>query len=97
MNLIRRLLYAPGVAAGLCSTCVWGTVRKGFDACDAETFCRLVGPNARVRYAVWECTGYSDRRVGPAAAETRRIGFVTEIRLADENEVRGKAKEKPRK
>jgi hypothetical protein len=77
-------------SSGLCSTCAWGTVRKGFGANEAETFCRLVGPNARVRYAVRECTGYSDRRAAPATAETRRIGFVTEIQLMDENEVRSK-------
>lgn len=29
MNLIQRMIYAPGAASGLCSTCVWGTVRKG--------------------------------------------------------------------
>lgn len=29
MNLIQRMIYAPGAALGLCSTCVWGTVRKG--------------------------------------------------------------------
>lgn len=59
---------------------------QGFAANEAETFCRLVGPS----YAVRECTGYSDRRAASATAETRRIGFVTEIQLMDENEVRSK-------
>ena len=90
MNIIRRLVYAPGAAVGLCSTCSWGTVRKGFIGGEAETFCRLVGPNSRVRYAVRECTGYADRRLEPPSAEARRIGFVTEIRLAEENEAREK-------
>jgi hypothetical protein len=94
MNLILRMLYRPSATSGLCSTCVWGTVRKGFGAGEAETFCRLVGPNSRVPYAVKECTGYSDRRGAPEAAETRRIGFVTEIKLT-EQEVRSKSKDKP--
>jgi len=84
MNIIRRILYTPGAAVGLCSTCSWGTVRKGFLFNEAETFCRLIGPSARVRYAVRDCTGYVDRRAEPPSAETRRIGFVTEIRLAEE-------------
>ena len=84
MNIIRRLVYAPGAAVGLCSTCSWGTVRKGFFASEAETFCRLVGPNARVRYAIRDCTGYVDRRAEPPSSEARRIGFVTEIRLGEE-------------
>ena len=88
MSLIRRLMYAPGAAVGLCSTCSWGTVRKGFWASEAETFCRLVGPSARVRYAVRECTSYCDRRVSGSASEARRYGFVTEIKLEGGTEVR---------
>jgi len=88
MSLIRRLVYASGAAVGLCSTCSWGTVRKGFCADEAETFCRLVGPNARVRYAVRECTSYCDRRVTASASEARRYGFVTKIKLEDGSEVR---------
>jgi hypothetical protein len=90
MSLIRRLLYAPGAAVGLCSTCIWGTVRKGFWEREAETFCRLVGPNSRVPFAVRECTCYSDRRaaVNPSASEVRRYGFVTEIKLEDGSQVR---------
>jgi len=91
MNPILRILYAPRAAAGLCSTCVWGTVRRGFFGGEAETFCRLVGPNARVRYAVRECTGYGDRRVEHVLAEERRYGFVTEMEL-EERGVEGKAK-----
>jgi hypothetical protein len=88
MSVILRLIYAPGAGVGLCSTCSWGTVRKGFSASEAETFCRLVGPNARVRYVVRECTSYCDRRVTPSTAEARRYGFVTEIKLTDEEGVR---------
>jgi len=58
--------------------------RKGFRANEAETFCRIVGPNSRVRYAVRECSSYSDRRVTVAEAEARRYGFVTEIKLTEE-------------
>ncbi|HEX8872326.1 MAG TPA: hypothetical protein VF758_06140 [Candidatus Acidoferrum sp.] len=88
MTIFERLLYAPGGAAGLCSTCRWGTVRKGFGADEAEAFCRLIGPNARIRYAVRECTGYDDSRVEPVAGGARRYGFVTEIKLGTDEEVR---------
>jgi len=81
VNLIFRMVYAPSATSGLCSTCVWGTVRRGFESGEAEVFCRLVGPNSRVRYAVKECTGYSDRRVTPEMTDTRLIGFVTEVKL----------------
>jgi hypothetical protein len=81
MTMIRVLRYAPEAATGLCTTCTWGTVRKGFRENEAEAFCRLVGPNARVRYAVRECTDYCDRRVRMTVSEARRYGFVTEIRL----------------
>ena len=85
MMLIRLLGYTPEAASGLCRTCSWGTVRKGFRAREAEAFCRLVGPNAAVRYAVRECTDYCDRREPvTAASEARRYGFVTEIRLTEE-------------
>jgi hypothetical protein len=88
MTLIARLLFAPKAATGLCSTCSWGTVRKGFSAGEAEVFCRLVGPNSRVRYAVRECTSYCDRRVEATASDARRYGFVTEIKLQDTAEIR---------
>jgi len=86
MSLIRMLRFVPEAATGLCRTCTWGTVRKGFRAGEAEAFCRLVGPNSRVRYAVRECTDYCDRRVRPpAVSEARRYGFVTEIKLDPED------------
>jgi hypothetical protein len=81
MTLIRLLRYTPEAATGLCATCTWGTVRKGFRENEAEAFCRLVGPNSRVPYAVRECTDYRDRRVQITESEARRYGFVTEIRL----------------
>ena len=87
MTLIRLLRYAPEAATGLCATCTWGTVRKGFRENEAEAFCRLVGPNSRVPYAVPECTDYCDRRVRMTPSEARRYGFVTEIRL-DVEEIR---------
>jgi hypothetical protein len=87
MTLIRLLRYAPEAATGLCATCTWGTVRKGFRENEAEAFCRLVGPNSRVPYAVRECTDYCDRRVRMTSSEARRYGFVTEIRL-DAEEIR---------
>ena len=91
MSLIRKLLCAPEAATGLCRTCSWGTVRKGFRAKEAEVFCRLVGPNSRVRFAVRECGDYCDRRVRASAVnEARRYGFVAEIKL-DEEEVRSTA------
>lgn len=84
MRLMRMLCYVPEAATGLCSTCTWGTVRKGFRTNEAEAFCRLVGPNSLLRYAVRECTNYCDRRVPAAAADARRYGFVTEIKLHPE-------------
>jgi hypothetical protein len=87
MTLIRLLRYAPEAATGLCATCSWGTVRKGFRENEAESFCRLIGPNSRVPYAVRECTDYCDRRVRMTPSEARRYGFVTEIRL-DAGEIR---------
>ena len=86
MSVIWRRILAPNAAVGLCSTCTWGTVRKGFGANEVETFCRIVGPNSRVRYAVRECSSYGDRRVTPSETETRRYGFVTELKLAEENQ-----------
>jgi hypothetical protein len=88
MTLFRLLLYTPEAATGLCRTCTWGTVRKGFRENEAEAFCRLIGPNSPVRYAVRECTDYCDRRVTvTATSEARRYGFVSEIRL-DAEEIR---------
>ena len=87
MTLIRLLRFTPEAATGLCATCTWGTVRKGFRENEAEAFCRLVGPNSRVRYAVRECNDYCDRRVRMTESEARRYGFVTEIRL-DAGEIR---------
>ena len=79
--LFQRLIYAPNAAGGLCRTCTWGTVRAGFFKGETESFCRLVGPQARVRFAVRDCTDYCDRRVSVTATGERRYGFVTEIKL----------------
>jgi hypothetical protein len=87
MTLIRLPRYAPEAATGLCATCSWGTVRKGFRENEAEAFCRLVGPNSCVRYAVRQCSDYCDRRVQMTPSEARRYGFATEIRL-DAEEIR---------
>jgi hypothetical protein len=84
MTLIRRLRLAPEAGTGLCRSCSWATVRKGFRVGEAETFCRLVGPKARVRYAVRECSDYCDRQVMVAeSTAARRYGFVTEIKLEE--------------
>jgi len=88
MILFYRLLFSPEAAGGLCRTCSWATVRKGFYPAEAEVFCRIVGPNARVRYAVRGCSSYVDKRTPEAPAETRRFGFVTEIKLEDGSKVR---------
>jgi hypothetical protein len=84
MSLIRMLGITSEAATGLCRSCSWGTVRKGFRENEAEAFCRLVGPNARVRFAVRECSDYCDRSVRMSASEARRYGFVTEIKLEEE-------------
>jgi len=88
VNLLRRLWYSPNAALGLCSTCSWGTVRAGHFPGLAETFCRLVGPNSRVHFAVRHCTDYADRRVSLPPPDGRSYGFVTSIHLADGGEVR---------
>ena len=51
----------------------------------AETFCRLVGPNALVPFPVSECTGYTDRR-SPDSVSGRRIGFVSADALRETEE-----------
>lgn len=84
MSLIRLLRFAPEAATGLCRSCSWGTVRKGFRESEAEAFCRLVGSNARVLYAVRECTDYCDRSARMTASEARRYGFVTELKLEED-------------
>ncbi len=88
MTLFQRINYHPHAASGLCRTCSWGTVRVGFFRGEAETFCRLVGPGERVRFAVRDCTDYCDRRVPVTASGERKYGFVTEIKL-ESGEIRG--------
>jgi hypothetical protein len=75
MTVIRWKFFAANAGAGLCATCTWGTVRKGFLTGEEETFCRMVAPNGMVPFPVSDCTGYVDRRV-PDPASGRRIGFV---------------------
>jgi hypothetical protein len=92
MNLIRRLLYAPEAVTGLCRKCIWSTARRGFNPAEAEVFCRFVGPNSPVRYAVRECNCYAERPQPPKPApeptpQARKYGFVTEIKLEDGSSV----------
>ena len=86
MTIIRWKFFAVNTGAGLCATCAWGTVRKGYRAKEEETFCRMITPNGLVPFAVRECTGYSDRRIATANPELdgRRYGFVTELSLGEE-------------
>jgi hypothetical protein len=85
MTVIRWKFFAVNAGAGLCATCAWGTVRKGFRAKEVETFCRIISPNGPVPFVVRDCTDYADRRV-PAATEPegRRYGFFTELSLKEE-------------
>jgi hypothetical protein len=85
MTVIRWMSFARNARLGLCATCTWGTVRKGYQAKQMETLCRLISPNALVPFAVCECTDYTDRRVSPVEpkADERRYGFVTEIHLRE--------------
>jgi hypothetical protein len=92
VTLFNRLFYAPNASGGLCRTCSWGTVRVGLFSGQAETFCRLVGPEARVRYVVRDCTDYGDRRVPVSETGERRYGFVTEIKL-ESGEIRVEAEQ----
>ncbi len=65
-----------------------GNRAKGYRSGEVESFCRLVGPNGLVPFAVRECTGYADRRVPGASANSkstgRRFGFVTTLTLREE-------------
>jgi hypothetical protein len=88
LRLFQRLRFSLESPTGLCRTCSWGTVRKGFRPAEAEVFCRIVGPNVRVGYAVRECTSYADQRALATVSDPRRYGFVTEIKLEDGSEVR---------
>jgi hypothetical protein len=82
MTLFQRLIATPDAAGGLCRTCTWGTVRAGFFRDEAETFCRLISPGKRLRFAVRDCTDYCDRRMPVSAPPgERKYGFVTEIKL----------------
>ena len=88
MSVIRWKSFAAVRGASLCSTCVWGTVRKGYRSGEVETFCRIVNPNGLVPFPVRECTDYHDRRVPGARTEAtgRRFGFVTTLSLQDKDE-----------
>ena len=82
MTLFQRFIATCDAGGGLCRTCTWGTIRAGFFRDETETFCRLVNPGKRLRFAVRDCTDYCDRRVPVSAAPgERKYGFVTEIRL----------------
>jgi hypothetical protein len=85
MTVIRWMSFSRNAGLGLCATCAWGTVRKGYQAKEVETFCRLISPNGLVSFPVRDCTDYTDRRVSVAEskADERRYGFVTEIRLQE--------------
>ena len=93
MSVIRWRSFAWNANAGLCGTCIWGTVRKGYRAKEEEVFCRLIAPSVMVPFKVRECTDYADRRirVEEPKTEVRPIGFVTEIRL---DEVRSESERK---
>jgi hypothetical protein len=88
MALSDRLRYVPDAATGLCRTCTWATLRKGFRPTEVEVFCRLLDPSARVPHPARECTGYCDGRATSPTSEARRFGFVTEIKLEDGSKVR---------
>lgn len=85
MTVIRWKFFAANTGAGLCGSCVWGTVRKGFRAKELEIFCRVITPNGLVPFAVRECTDYTDRCIPVAESkpEERRYGFVTVLSLKE--------------
>lgn len=84
MITIRWKILGPNEGATLCATCTWGLVRSGYRAEEAETFCRMVGPNARVPFAVRECSAYTDRRAENAAG--RAMGFAPAITISETKE-----------
>jgi hypothetical protein len=85
MTVIRWKFFAANASAGLCGTCTWGTVRKGYRAKEEEIFCRIITPNGLVPFAVRECTDYADRRIAVAEPEPdeRRYGFLTKLSLGE--------------
>jgi hypothetical protein len=85
MTVIRWKFFAANASVGLCGTCTWGTVRKGYRAKEEEIFCRIITPNGLVPFAVRECTDYADRRIAVAEPEPdeRRYGFLTKLSLGE--------------
>jgi hypothetical protein len=85
MTVIRWKFFSVNAGAGLCATCTWGTVRKGFRTKEEEIFCRMITPNGLVPFAVRECADYVDRRIAVIEPEpdVSRYGFVTKLSLGE--------------
>ncbi len=58
---------------GLCPTCAYAVMQKGFRG-EELTSCSLGGGLRKLKFAVCECTAYSDRRI---TRPERVAGFVT--------------------
>ena len=75
MVTIRVKGGTPEEGSSLCVSCRWGTVRSGYRAAEAETFCRMVEHSPRVPFKVRECTSYGGRRI-PSLYHMEKIGWV---------------------
>ena len=75
MTVIRLKFFAVNAGAGLCATCTWDTVCKGYRAKEEEICCRIISPNGLVPFAVRECTDYTDRRM--AVTDRSRMDVAT--------------------
>jgi hypothetical protein len=71
----------PEEGSSLCVSCRWGTVRSGYGAAEAETFCRMVEHSPRVPFKVRECTSYGGRRI-PSLYHMEKIGWVLLTKFA---------------
>jgi hypothetical protein len=85
----------PETGVTLCVTCSYSVIRRGFGTSEEEIVCRATRPAERVRFAVYECSAYVDRRrptlysmeqiawVLVTKTAGRSIGFVTAKRFRD--------------
>ena len=70
--LTLNILGTPKRREGLCPTCTYAVVQKGFKG-EKLTSCNLGGGLRELAFEVCECTAYVDRRIGKPE---RVVGFV---------------------
>ena len=77
-----NILRTPEPRAALCPTCVHVVTHRGFSG-EELTCCCLGGTVRELRFAVSECTAYTDRRIAP---RERVAGFVRPARKPKPNQ-----------